>query len=66
MLNDGTKMFNQDEDGGDSKVAGCHAIFRGHEVYARIVYDKTLLRVYLDTNDNGWEECFIVRDVRPL
>ena len=66
MINDGTQRYEQEEDGGVSKIAGCHMLFRGQDAYARIVYDKDLLRVYLDTSDSGWEECFIVRQVQSL
>jgi hypothetical protein len=65
MLNDGTQAYNQDLDGGDAKLAGCHMIFRGFDAYVRVVYDDKLLRVYLDTSNNGWDECFVVRNVSP-
>jgi hypothetical protein len=38
MLNDGSQPYDQNKDGGDSKLAGCPIDFRGRDhAYARIV-----------------------------
>ena len=64
MINDGTVEYQQDVDGGDHKLAGCDALFRGERAYARVVYQDDILRLYLDTTASGsWEECFVVRQV---
>ncbi|EGD79950.1 hypothetical protein PTSG_10232 [Salpingoeca rosetta] len=69
MFGDGMLSYDHDSDGGASRVAGCPIRFRStadddHPVYARIVYQNNLLRVYIDADDDGgWPECFIVRRV---
>jgi len=64
ILGDGTQKYDHEQDGGDIKLAGCANSFRGQEMDARIVYDGSLLRMYLARLDEGWEECFIVRKVK--
>eukprot|EP00048_Salpingoeca_helianthica_P016896 m.234710 g.234710 ORF g.234710 m.234710 type:complete len:327 (+) comp19730_c0_seq1:117-1097(+) len=65
MINDGTQSYDHSKDGGDFKLAGCPIEFRGkeHNVFARIVYQDNLLRMYVDTTDSEWQECFIIRSV---
>jgi len=68
MLGDGTQHYDHDKDGGEAKIAGCSQRFRSvrpedPNVFVRIVYEKQILRLYLDTNGEGFEECFVVRRV---
>lgn len=65
MVNDGTQAYDHSKDGGDAKLAGCPIDFRGKEkpVFARIVYQDTLLRAYIDAGQGEWQECFVVRSV---
>eukprot|EP00053_Salpingoeca_punica_P013338 m.120413 g.120413 ORF g.120413 m.120413 type:complete len:340 (-) comp16177_c1_seq6:893-1912(-) len=65
VIGDGKISYDHNKDGGDIKLAGCHSKFRGldHYGYARFVYEDRMLRVYLDTNGQGWEECFVIRRV---
>jgi lectin, mannose-binding 2 len=66
MINDGTQSYDHGRDGGDHKLAGCPIEFRGkeHNVFARLIYQDSLLRMYVDTTDGEWQECFILRSVR--
>ena len=65
MVNDGTQAYDHSKDGGDAKLAGCPLDFRGKDssVFARILYQENLLRLYLDAGQGEWQECFIVRNV---
>eukprot|EP00049_Salpingoeca_infusionum_P007837 m.126702 g.126702 ORF g.126702 m.126702 type:complete len:339 (+) comp13841_c0_seq1:33-1049(+) len=67
MVGDGKTHYDHENDGGNAKIAGCAMQFRGREddppVYARIVYQDTLLRVYVDSDGEGFEECFVLRRV---
>ena len=47
ILGDGQQQYDHDKDGGDVKLAGCEYDFRGDVMDARIVYDGSLLRMYL-------------------
>lgn len=66
MISDGNQNYDHNKDGGDYKLAGCAIDFRGkeHSVFARIVYQEGLLRMYVDSNDNEWQECFVIRSVK--
>ena len=48
-------------------MAGCPVRFRGRgeEVpyHARIVYQDTILRMFVDAGMDEWQECFVVRRV---
>ena len=66
MVSDGTAKYDHAKDGGDAKLAGCNVDFRGRNSWARIVYQEGLLRMYTDTKDNGWEECFVIRNVKVI
>jgi len=66
MVGDGTLSYDHDADGGAAKIAGCKKRFRGgvpdsEPAWAKIVHEDGLLRVYLDINDEGWEECLVLR-----
>ena len=68
ILNDGTKVYDHDEDGKAHTEGGCQSFFRNLEfpTYVRISYYKELktIKVDVDTKeDDGFSDCFTVHNV---
>ncbi|KAL0083323.1 legume-like lectin family-domain-containing protein [Phycomyces blakesleeanus] len=68
MLGDGIKSYDSDKDGRPTELGGCEADFRAREIptKARLTYYKDNY-LQLDVQwreENVWEECFKVHDVK--
>eukprot|EP00039_Didymoeca_costata_P025366 m.13078 g.13078 ORF g.13078 m.13078 type:complete len:343 (-) comp4787_c0_seq1:71-1099(-) len=66
LLNDGSKVYDHDEDGKSHTTGGCQSFFRNSDerTYVRIIYRREYHTLEVYTNLKGtWEECFITRDV---
>lgn len=68
IINDGTKVYDHDEDGKSHTEGGCQSFFRNqeHPTFVRISYwdDIKAINVQMDTaEDGGFSDCFTVYDV---